>query len=318
MLFTALVIVSVKDLFAAVMLTGIYSLATASLFVVMDAVDVAFTEAVVGAGISILLMLKTLALTGRYQNNSSNRSILALVVVLLCGALLIYGTWDIPPFGSASAPIHQHVAPYYIQNSIPETGVRNVVTSILASYRGFDTFGELVVVFTACIGVLGLLAVTPGHDNYQPGDVAAMQQHLILRIVVKMLIPLILIFAFYVQFHGDYGPGGGFQAGVIFASAIILYSMLFGSHAAQQVVNRTVIQLLAALGVLVYGSVGVVSLLLGRNFLDYSALLPDPVDGQLLGILLVELGVGITVAAVMIIIFFSFSDRVVSEEVRSE
>lgn len=318
MLFTALAIARVKDLFAAVMLMGIYSLLTASLFVVMHAVDVAFTEAVVGAGISTLLMLKALALTGPHQNNSSYRSMLALVVVLISGALLIYGTWDIPPFASASAPIHQHVAPHYIQNSMQETGVRNVVTAILASYRGFDTFGELVVVFTASVGVMGLLAVTHPHDKYHDGDAAAMQQHLILRIVVKMLIPLILIFALYVQFHGDYGPGGGFQAGVIFASAIILYSMVFGSHAAQQVVNRTVIQILAALGVLIYGSVGIVSLLMGRNFLDYSALLPDPVDGQHLGILLVELGVGITVAAAMIIIFFSFSDRVVSEEVSPE
>lgn len=296
------------------MLASIYGLLCASLFVVMNAVDVAFTEAAVGVGVSTLLMLKTVELTGRHQNNSSHRSILALVVVLISGALLIYGTRDIPSFGSASAPIHQHVAPRYIQNSVQETGVPNVVTSILASYRGFDTFGELVVIFTAGVGVLGLLAVTHRQHNYHNGDVAAMHQNLILRIVTKMLIPLILIFALYVQFHGDYGPGGGFQAGVIFASAIILYSLLFGPTMAQQAVNPFLIQVLAAFGVLIYGSVGIVSMLMGRNFLDYNALLPDPVDGQLMGILLVELGVGVTVASVMITIFFSFSDRVNSEE----
>ena len=135
------------------------------------------------------------------------------------------------------------------------------------------------------------------------------QQHLILRIVSKILIPFILLFALYVQFHGDYGPGGGFQAGVIFASAIILYAMLFGMSTARRVINQSFIQLLAATGVLLYGSVGVVSLLNGKSFLDYSALSSDPIAGQHLGILLIELGVGITVASVMVIIFFNFAGR---------
>ena len=135
------------------------------------------------------------------------------------------------------------------------------------------------------------------------------EEHLILRIVAKILIPFILLFALYVQFHGDYGPGGGFQAGVIFAAAIILYAMLFGMSTARRVINQSFIQLLAAIGVLVYGSVGVISLLDGKNFLDYSALSADPVAGQHLGILLIELGVGITVASVMVIIFFNFAGR---------
>ena len=135
------------------------------------------------------------------------------------------------------------------------------------------------------------------------------EEHLILRIVAKMLIPFILLFALYVQFHGDYGPGGGFQAGVIFAAAIILYAMLFGMSTARRVINQSFIQLFAAIGVLLYGSVGVVSLLNGKNFLDYSVLSADPVAGQHLGILLIELGVGFTVASVMVIIFFNFAGR---------
>ena len=135
------------------------------------------------------------------------------------------------------------------------------------------------------------------------------EQLLIPRIVTKILIPFILLFAFYVQFHGDFGPGGGFQAGVIFAAAIILYAMLFGMGAARRVINQSFIQLLAATGILLYGSVGVVSLLNGKNFLDYSILSADPVAGQHLGILLIELGVGCTVASVMVIIFFNFADR---------
>jgi len=234
--------------------------------------------------------------------------------VFITGALLIYGTLDMPPFGSALAPVHQHVASRYINNSMEEIGIPNIVTSVLASYRALDTYGEVVVIFTAGIGVLALLAVTHRIQKKQNILIASMHQHMVLRIVAKILIPLILIFALYVQFHGDYGPGGGFQAGVIFAAAIILYAILFGLSSARQVVSHALIQFLAAIGVLIYGSVGVVALLTGENFLDYSALSHDPVHGQHLGILLVELGVGITVASIMIIIFFNFPDRINSKE----
>jgi multicomponent Na+:H+ antiporter subunit B len=290
------------------MLTGIFSLPSASLFAVMHAVDVAFTEAAVGAGIATLLMLKTLGMTERYQARRARRPMLALVVVAAAGALLIYGTWDIPAFGSADAPAQQHVAPRYINQAMAETGVPNMVTAVLASYRGFDTFGELVVIFTAGIGVWGLLAVT-APAGARRDQVTPMHEHVILRVVAKMVIPLILLFALYVQFHGDYGPGGGFQAGVIFAAAVILYSMLFGLSAAQRVFNRTLVGVVAAAGVLLYAGVGVTAMIRGGDFLDYSALAHDPVHGQHMGILLVELGVGLTVASVMILAFFSFSDR---------
>lgn len=136
-----------------------------------------------------------------------------------------------------------------------------------------------------------------------------MQHHLVLRVITKLIVPLILLFALYVQFHGDYGPGGGFQAGVIFASGIILYALVFGLKSAGQVVSERWLLVFVPLGVILYAGVGVASLLLGGNFLDYNVLAHDPVHGQHLGILLVELGVGITVAAVMIQIFFSFAGR---------
>lgn len=299
------------------MLLGIYGLLSASFFVVMDAVDVAFTEASVGAGISTLLMLVTISMTGRSEHPVRHKPLLALAVVIFTGGLLIYGTLDMPYFGLAEAPIHQHVAPRYINDSMQEIGVPNIVTSVLASYRAFDTFGEVVVIFTAGMGVLALLSVARRSDDVTKIDSLNMSMHekyLILRIVTKMLIPFILLFAFYVQFHGDYGPGGGFQAGVIFAAAIFLYTMLFGMSTARRVINQSLIQLLAAIGVLLYGSVGVVSLLNGRNFFDYSVLATDPVAGQHLGILLIELGVGITVASIMIIIFFNFAGRIEDQQ----
>ena len=295
-----------------VMLSGIYGLLSASFFVAMDAVDVAFTEASVGAGISTLLMLTTITLVGRYEHAARHKPTLALAVVFVTGALLIYGTLDMPYFGSAEAPINLHVAPHYLNDSMQEIGMPNVVTSVLASYRGFDTFGETAVIFTAGVGVLALLSIVRRPEEEAEIDAindSMHQQHLILRIVIKILIPFIFLFALYVQFHGDYGPGGGFQAGVIFAAAIILYAMLFGLSTARRVINQSLIQVLAAVGVLVYGSVGLVSMLNGGNFLDYSVLASDPVAGQHVGILVIELGVGITVASVMVIIFFSFAGR---------
>ena len=137
-----------------------------------------------------------------------------------------------------------------------------------------------------------------------------MKHQSITRVVGKLFIPPILLFALYVQFHGDFGPGGGFQAGVIFAAAVVLYALVFGLSAAKDIVKPRVVEILVALGVLLYAGTGVFSLFVGRNFLDYSAIDPqDPADGQHLGIFLVELGVGITVAAVMITIFFAFAGR---------
>jgi len=158
---TGLTIIRLRNLFAAVMMTGIYSLLSASLFVVMDAVDVAFTEAAVGAGISTVLMLGTLALVGHQEAPPRHTAWLPLFVVGITGATLVYGTLDMPPFGGADNPIHHHVAPHYIEESPHEIGIPNVVTSVLASYRGYDTMGETAVVFTALVGVLLLLARGP-------------------------------------------------------------------------------------------------------------------------------------------------------------
>ena len=134
-----------------------------------------------------------------------------------------------------------------------------------------------------------------------------MQHHIVLKVAAKLLLPFILLFALYVQFHGDFGPGGGFQAGVIFGAGIILYALVFGTGHARAVVPPGAVRAAAALGVLLYTGVGVVSLLLGANFLDYGVLAADPVAGQHLGILLVELGVGLTVTAVMILLFYAFA-----------
>ena len=134
-----------------------------------------------------------------------------------------------------------------------------------------------------------------------------MGHHLVLQVIAKLLIPLILLFALYVQFHGDFGPGGGFQAGVIFASGFILYALIYGIENLRKVVPLGFLRRLSALGLLLYIGTGVAGLLLGGNFLDYDGLGSNPVAGQHLGILLIELGVGITVASVMLQMFYVFA-----------
>jgi len=137
-----------------------------------------------------------------------------------------------------------------------------------------------------------------------------MKQYSVPRLITKLLLPLILLFALYVQFHGDFGPGGGFQAGVIFAAGFVLYALVFGLDNARRLMPPWLLRVGVSLGVLIYAGVGVVGILLGGTFLDYGVLDPhDSVHGQHLGILLVELGVGITVASVMISIFYAFAGR---------
>lgn len=167
---TALAVVRLRSLFAVVMLSGIYSLITAGIFLTLDAVDVAFTEAAVGAGIATMLMLGTLALTGHKQAPARHSPLLPLMVVTITGVVLLWGTYDMPRFEDPDAPIHRHVAPRYIEESPTEIGLPNMVTSVLASYRGFDTLGEVVVVFTAGVGVLSLLGLRRRRPPRQDGE----------------------------------------------------------------------------------------------------------------------------------------------------
>jgi multicomponent Na+:H+ antiporter subunit B len=156
LLVIAIAVLRMTDLFAAAMLTGLFSLVAAGLMMLLDAVDVAFTEAAVGAGISTVLMLGTLAFTSETEA-LGRRDWLPIVVVAATGAALVYGTLDMPHFGDPNAPIHQHVAPRYLYESESEVGVPNIVTAVLASYRGYDTLGELTVIFTAGVAVMVLL-----------------------------------------------------------------------------------------------------------------------------------------------------------------
>lgn len=154
---TTVAILRQRSLFGVVILAGIYSFLMASVMIVLDAVDVAMTEASVGAGVSTIVLLATLFLTQSRENPQPRNVFLPLFVSASVAAALVYGTFSLPPFGAADTPIHQHTSPHYLQRSVEETTVPNVVTSVLGDYRGFDTLGETTVIFTAGIGVMLLL-----------------------------------------------------------------------------------------------------------------------------------------------------------------
>lgn len=310
---TAIGIVRSENLFAAVMLSGIFSLLMAANFFILDAADVALTEAAVGAGISTVLLLGALALTPMQERRNRAGRWVALGVVTLTALMVVYATFEKPRLGDPEAPVHKHVAPWYLEQTPALVGIPNVVTAVLGTFRGYDTLGEVIVVLTAGTGVLFLLGLPGAIGKRRREDLASgrsyLGHHLIPQVVGQLLIPFILLFALYVQFHGEYGPGGGFQAGAIFAAGFILYSLIAGEREALTIISPRALMALMAGGALLYGGVGVVCLLLGGSFLDYSVLASDPRTGQQWGILAIELGVGISVAGVLLAIYHAFAAR---------
>jgi multicomponent Na+:H+ antiporter subunit B len=235
-------------------------------------------------------------------------ALLTLAVVLMIVSL------DHPRLGDPSAPVHQHIAPWYLSETPVLIDIPNVVTAVLASFRGYDTLGETLVVFTAGIGVLSVLGFRPKRKAVVTAAQVSrrtvrIRDHLILRVVGKLLIPVIMLFALVVQFHGEYSPGGGFSAGALFAAAVMLYGILEGADRSIKAMPQVIMLRLAALGASIYIFVGIFGMLLGGNFLDYGVLSSNPVAGQQLGILLIEFGVGLTVASVLTMVFNAFAGR---------
>lgn len=307
---TALAIVRSTNLFASVMLTSIFSLLMAANFFILDAADVALTEAAVGAGITTVIFLGALALTAERERLGQDGRRVALLVVAVLGTLLVYASFDMPRLGDPEAPVHQHVAPFYLEQTPKLMGFPNVVTAVLASFRGYDTLGEVFVVFAAAIGVLFILGVQTGDaPAAQRSQQEGLRHHLIPQQVGTLLIPFIVLFGLYTQFHGEYGPGGGFQAGAIIATGIILYALLEGEREALRAVPRQALLFLVVGGATLYGFVGVLCMLLGGNFLDYSVLLDDPVAARQVGIIAIELGVGMAVCGALLSIFHAFAAR---------
>jgi len=240
------------------------------------------------------------------------------VVVTIAGAFLLSALPDFPKWGASDSPVNAKVAPYYILNTIADTHVPNVVTSVLADYRGFDTLLETTVVFIACIAIYSILRVDKAKletgepaaapvPRYDPGD------SLIVRQASRFMVPFMQLFALYVIAHGHYSPGGGFQGGVILGASLILLAISFDLKFLLRQWSEKTLMLLVAAGVFLYAAVGLACVFMGGNYLDYSFLdsvLPGERDmARSHGILLVEIGVGITVMFSMIAIHINLASN---------
>ena len=230
--------------------------------------------------------------------------------------MLFIASNDFPNWGDPESPASTHLSPHYIEKSMEETSVPNIVTSVLADYRGFDTMFETAVIFTAGIAVIFILRqykkkrkkwmIPEKEDDSKPD--------LIIQTVTRLLIPFIQIFALYVVAHGHHSPGGGFQGGVIFGASFILLGISFRLKTIFKQMNEKRKILLANIGILIFTGIGLICVILGANFLDYSILetiIPgiSPIEARSHGILVVEIGVSIAVMAIMVVIYTNLSSN---------
>jgi multicomponent Na+:H+ antiporter subunit B len=234
--------------------------------------------------------------------------VFGFIAVLITGALLLYAAGDLPNFGDVnSAPNQAGTSRHYIEQAYNESHVPNLVTAVLADYRGYDTMFETVVIFTAGISIIAILRGL-GPQTHRPDRPAPEDK--IIRMTCRMLVPVIQLFALYVLMHGHYSPGGGFQGGVIFGTSFILLAISGDLDVAMKRLSSRGFILIATIGVLIYAGHGVVSVLLGGQFLEYGKLWPaDPTKGRYWAMLGVEIGVFFTVTAIMFGIYANLSTR---------
>ncbi|MFT5170376.1 MAG: multicomponent Na+:H+ antiporter subunit B [Candidatus Marinamargulisbacteria bacterium] len=299
----------IADLMGAVIVFGAYSFLMCLIWTGMGAVDVAFTEATVGAGVSTVLFLATIYNTSRKIRPSKDKVLKgsAAIGAIVLGGILFMVVPDLPAWGDASSPANSHVAKYYIEHTLHDTNVPNIVTAVLADYRGFDTMFETCVVFVACLGIVAMLRRKPKKGaKTAPYDHSA--DSLIVQTACRFMVPLIQLFALYVVAHGHHSPGGGFQGGVLLGASLILIGMSYDLDTVKKRISENQIMVLSAVGVLIFAGLGAICMLLGGNFLDYSVfqkIMPGvgPVMARYHLMLGVEIGVALTVMCAMYAIY---------------
>jgi len=261
---------------------------------------------------------------------------IGFILVAFMGGLLIYCSLEFPIWGDPHSPASTHVSPYYIENTIKDTSVPNIVTAVLADYRSYDTMFETIVIFSAGIACIFILrtfkSVEPDirlyrhiptgitlriekggkfpedSSDFERLDTVWVPYDLIVKTTCRLIIPFIQIFALYVIAHGHYSPGGGFQGGVILGASMVLFAIAFDLRSAIRRMGERLTTFLCVLGVFIYAGTGALSMLFKKNYLDYNTLANilgvDPVSARSHGILIVEIGVGIAVMAVMVILYY--------------
>jgi len=260
--------------------------------------------------------------------------IIGLIITVMTGAMLIYAAEDFPSWADPTSPASTYLSPHFIEKTMAETSVPNIVTAVLADYRGFDTMFETTVIFSAAVACFMLLRVfapeapgdrlyrhvltgvtirvkesakIPPSNDFQRIDAQWIPHDLIIKTICRLLVPFIQLFGLYVIAHGHHSPGGGFQGGVILGASIIILAISNDLRTAVRRMGEKLVAILCAVCVFLYVGTGALCLLLGFNFLDYSALasvlLVDPIAARSHGILIVEIGVGIAVMTAMIWIY---------------
>lgn len=239
--------------------------------------------------------------------------IVAFFICIIVSMLLVEGSKDFPDWADPYSAANKGISNYYLENSIKDTEVPNVVSALLADYRGFDTMLETSVVLIAAVAIIFIIRRSSYHTDYLPQEDSpyAFESSIILQTICRMLIPVMQIYALYVIIHGHHSPGGGFQGGVILGAMLILHSLVFGLRRTLKKFSEIKQRFFNHIGVLIYAFVGLLCLILGGNFLDYSVLskilFVEPTYARSLGILFVEIGVAITVMSVMFSIYCDLS-----------
>ncbi len=323
MVICAFFVIQVKDLLGAAIVFGVYSFLMCLLWTEMGAVDVAFTEAAVGAGVSTVLFIAAVHRSSRQVKprkrwRRPNKAV-GLIAAGLLGGVLFYASVDFPDWADPSSPASTHLSPYFITEALADTSVPNLVTAVLADYRSFDTLFETAVIFVAGMAVFMILGQKTKESAQVGIDLTGGYEDTIIRVVSRALVPFMQIFALYVVGHGHHSPGGGFQGGVLLGATFVLLAISFDLKMVLGRMSEKKNLLLANTGVLLYSGIGVLSLLLGANFLDYSilhTLLPStgPVVARSHAILGVEIGVAITVMAIIILIYTNLSSGGTNEK----
>ena len=236
----------------------------------------------------------------------------AFLLTAALGVLLLWAAVDLPGWGDPHSPASTHLSPHYIEKTLEETSVPNIVTAVLADYRGYDTMFETIVIFCAGITVLTVLRRTHRkREKIVKPRPAREGADVILQTAARLLVPVMQVFALYVVAHGHHSPGGGFQGGVILGASFILLALSYDlKYALRKLKEKTVLRL-SAIGVLIYAGIGVICMLLGGNLLDYGAwsslLGITEVEARSHGMLGVEIGVAFTVMAIMLSLYIDLA-----------
>lgn len=312
-----------KDLVNIVLAVAVFSITICICYLLMDAPDVAMTEAALGACITTIVMFNLLRsmnidfVSCETKSKDTNcllpvdfsinkfKYIASALLSLAILIILIYCGIDMHEYGNAETALHNHLSQYYISKTSSDIGIPSYVAAILGSYRGFDTMGETLVVFIAAASVILIL----NSEDLDINEVSKynlydyeLKNYDIIHYLVKRMFPLIVVYGLYIQLCGKVSPGGGFQAGAIVASAVAAISYFSTPEKLLRYAFAT-----SALGVLIYICTGVLTTMLGGEFLNYYALTSSAHLAQTIGILAIEIGVGLTVFSAMVLIYFSFS-----------